>query len=1272
MKYLSVFILSLVCNQGFSQSPDSSTSMMSIAETPAKYPSLLWQVSGKGLKKPSYLYGTMHVSRKMVFRLTDSFFKALYSADVVALESDANKWIDELAEEGYGRYSFYDFLRRYGNNTGFYNAAFNLNFPKKNLFGYILQKEEELADAMMYRNSEQSRDFSEEQFLDMFIHQAGMKLNKQVTGLEDFKVSRKMVAKSRKPDSKKDKKDTKKKRVNYYGEDGVYEQIENAYRTGNLDLLDSLETLTAPSRNFLRWMLWERNKVMAKSFDSIVKTGKILFAGVGAAHVPGDSGVVEELRRMGYTVRPVFGKNTRWAAKQKEVIDAVDVKQNMQSFVSHRGDFSAVFPGTPLDYTQAGNVEYFYPDMANGAYYKITRLPYYGALSNQTPQHVLNRIDSLLFENIPGKILEKKWITRNGHPGIDIKNQTSIGDHQRFMIFATPVNLWFIKVSGQRTFARKKNADDFFNSFQILEKSDGGWNKYSPQAGGYEVNWPGQVVQLKSKRDTTKSLLGHTDLHTADKDGNYYFVREADYPEYPGNWDEDTFDLAELITALNFNLKGKELEIRQSKTGSASSAEASFYSQVANSKLYVKYIKIAGKFYLVGTKHKNETEAKKFLESFKLTPYKYHKKFETLTDSFLMFKTSTLEIPNFGKPKDRDEENSGSYMYGLRYDEKEELKDTLDIQDQYESNSYYYNSGESIAVRRSINSVFGSNIVRDSTIARMKRKAKSDSKFVQGLDTANKNGWTILRFTLADTSTTFNEVHINMVRGREEYWLSYYQDASLGSTPFIKEFTENFTPIDTARYFRMSEKMRKDSVLRGIFNPDSLIRNNFREILRDLYWKYEDIPSLVNTAKKLNRFKEKDDENRLWRFIVRESSDKNHPAIIPYLKDIFYESADTVQQQIEILNVLSDMNNTEATAMFAKLIIEETPLTNSSWEMSSLLNGLSDTLKYSAPVFPALFELLRYNEYKDEVINLAASMLDSQLLKKESYLQYKNSLLMEFRDEWKREMASNTNSSSNDYSTEWEWGGGSGSSKKKYEDEGYGKNVRESKSEIFSKYRYGNSEDYEENKLINLAKLLMPYFDEKDISKRISKTVLSGKRPDRFKWVMFLLNNDKPLADSILKVFTSRPDYRWMLLSAKLPKAAADTLMPILQDPQKMAYTFLSSANRGNQDSMVFIEKRSINHKDRKGTVYFYKHTYKNGYYDEWYLDWVLIPEDLSKVKPVKKNPVYYIKNADLSSTVSEKEQIDLQMEYLMKFDHPHWGMRELVKSGRRSYSYDF
>src|SRR6478736_8275763 len=38
----------------------------------AQYPSLLWEISGNGLEKPSYLYGTIHTGDERVFAFGDS------------------------------------------------------------------------------------------------------------------------------------------------------------------------------------------------------------------------------------------------------------------------------------------------------------------------------------------------------------------------------------------------------------------------------------------------------------------------------------------------------------------------------------------------------------------------------------------------------------------------------------------------------------------------------------------------------------------------------------------------------------------------------------------------------------------------------------------------------------------------------------------------------------------------------------------------------------------------------------------------------------------------------------------------------------------------------------------------------------------------------------------------------------------------------------------------------------------------------------------------
>jgi len=89
MRNLTAFAILLFCySLAFSQSTKVP---------PKNYPSLLWEITGNGLNKPSYLFGTMHVSSKMVFHLSDSFYLGIKSADVVALETDMGSWQDDFS-----------------------------------------------------------------------------------------------------------------------------------------------------------------------------------------------------------------------------------------------------------------------------------------------------------------------------------------------------------------------------------------------------------------------------------------------------------------------------------------------------------------------------------------------------------------------------------------------------------------------------------------------------------------------------------------------------------------------------------------------------------------------------------------------------------------------------------------------------------------------------------------------------------------------------------------------------------------------------------------------------------------------------------------------------------------------------------------------------------------------------------------------------------------------------------------------------------------------
>lgn len=84
----------------------------------------------------------------------------------------------------------------------------------------------------------------------------------------------------------------------------VGEWILQNYIAAELDKLYEYSKQSKSVRQ-VSMVLNNRNDVMARRLDSLGKTGSV-FCAVGAAHLPGDSGVLNLLRKRGFTVTPVF------------------------------------------------------------------------------------------------------------------------------------------------------------------------------------------------------------------------------------------------------------------------------------------------------------------------------------------------------------------------------------------------------------------------------------------------------------------------------------------------------------------------------------------------------------------------------------------------------------------------------------------------------------------------------------------------------------------------------------------------------------------------------------------------------------------------------------------------------------------------------------------------------------------------------------------------------------------------------------------------------
>ncbi|MBL0144631.1 MAG: TraB/GumN family protein [Chitinophagaceae bacterium] len=160
-------------------------------QAPTKYPSLFWEITGNGLKKPSYLFGTMHVSSKLVFHLSDSFYYALKNVDAVALELNPDIWQGQMVrlakmQENYARFtkaSGEDFLTE---------NSFRINKYEDEL-KLAMSTEPTVVNSLLYRSYKAKEDFEEDTFLDLYIFQTGKKLGKRATGVEDYYETEKIV-----------------------------------------------------------------------------------------------------------------------------------------------------------------------------------------------------------------------------------------------------------------------------------------------------------------------------------------------------------------------------------------------------------------------------------------------------------------------------------------------------------------------------------------------------------------------------------------------------------------------------------------------------------------------------------------------------------------------------------------------------------------------------------------------------------------------------------------------------------------------------------------------------------------------------------------------------------------------------------------------------------------------------------------------------------------------------------------------------------------------
>jgi uncharacterized protein YbaP (TraB family) len=952
------------------------------SQTSKKYPTLLWKITGNGLKKPSYLYGTMHVSNRVAYHLSEQFFDALKSVDVVGLETNPGEWLANMEKTG-ELSQVNQFSNPYLYNPNFYKSSFNISFPDKRMLQGILSYDPDIINGLLYRHNRSKENFEENTYIDLFIFQSASKLNKQVISLEDFVQSEIKARLSALPDDVEDEEENYGKYKDYYS---TAQKIEDAYRDGNLDMLDSLSKLTS-SKNTQKYLINDRNVFFVNTIDSVLKT-KSLFSGVGAAHLPGEEGVIELLRKKGYTLEPLIPKNSKKSAEEKDELDMKIKPVVFNKQTVSDSAFSVSLPGKLSQIVNLENVKYYInADMVNGNFYTIVRLKYFGPLYNYSAQQMQQKVDSLLFEYIPGKILFKKEITaNNGMKGIELVNKTRRGDEQHYQIFFSDLEMILFKLGGKQQYATGNEAKQFFSSIQFQNKNEN-LVDFAPKTKGFSIKIPGNYTYVKNEGSSMKGLV--EDLYSYQKNTKqFYGIKHAVFNDFD-YLEEDTVELnlfSKHITG-NFGYKEsikkeitEELGFPCLKISSKNKTGNNFYG-----KLYIKGVH----YYLVYFISEKESNFNNdYFSSFKLTDFELVNKVKEVTDQDFAFKALDEVSDN---ALSRFNEN-----YTKEYNKtqgKKEKKEEKNFDFNYKSSTKAYfspSSNEYVNISYEKFNDYDYRTVKEFEEFIIKNIKEMNSMVPTQITTSNKDG--LYKFTtiIRDTATR-RAIDLRIfVKNGIRYEISAPYDTTLGLKNWTKGFMDSFLPKDTVIGKNIFEN-KFSKLLDDLVSNDTLLRKQANQSFQaevSIQKVYADDIIKFITDKRIDKVNE--DTKAL--LFVNAGTLESEKIIAPY-KNLYKQYTDSFYLQLCLLKGLAYLKTQNSYNTFQGLLMSEVPLVGNESTVSDVFAALNDSLELCKNFFPAMLSLTRYDEYKPAVYSLLASMVNKKIIGVNAYLAQKENIL---------------------------------------------------------------------------------------------------------------------------------------------------------------------------------------------------------------------------------------------------------------------------------------
>ncbi|WP_035645336.1 TraB/GumN family protein [Flavobacterium sp. ASV13] len=972
----------------------------------AQNKSLFWEISGNGLTKNSYLYGTMHVNEKVSFHLSDSFFKNLLGSDIVANESNPETW-GEL--NGLMKNDDYNF------SPSFYSEFYLFPASKENIKTLFVNDNAKYFKNMLSGAEGDQADFQENTVLDMFIFQTGKKYKKKIAGLEDAKQSMLSILNIMDEDAVA-KDENKTALLKILKNRNPTEVLKEYYREKDIVMLDSIYKLMF-SKKAHDALIVNRNKVMTKSIDSIAKTGS-LFSAVGAAHLGGNEGIIALLRQKGYTVKPIIDTFTESGKNQKKTIEAYFPNPNFSVTTTKDKMLQLPLYKTTID----ENENLGSPDFTNGGAITIKRIPLNYFLKKNDIPYNIKSLDSLFFENIAGDIIEKKYFEQNNYAGYDIKNVTKTGNSQHSKFFVTPLEIISVSMTGPSNYVRQYENEVFENIKIKPFKNE--WEKIKPLKGGFEAEIPSFNFVFGNNTETGPDI----DIQAFDnQEKGYYFLREKTLNDIE-TLENSEYEQRQIHYEFYLQQDQDSTDVQYNKIENSLISS----SKIGNRNMKLKTVIAGNKYYLLGTVNTSEENTNRFFKSFSISPFVYSSKSKIYVDSIANYK---IEIP--------EKENENLFL-NLNPDKKTR-KNTFNSSIKFQ----HFNSetGQKIILKYYKYPKYERNLPIDSIQNKFKKEFLKqdyedftetyfdDENFTDNLtsllsaEVYTKNGFSASLWNkmLLNKKDNYEFITENTTYNKEDK--SYIINAIVSKPNAVQAIKYKVLYKDNTTYLLSTlvgkNYKNEDAFIEKTFNSLSFVKNNQTESSEDKVKLFiEDAKSKSDTIRYsalksintldvsdndfesltnfIDTFNFKENETDAITTLLEKIGGMKDERVISYLENYYKKEAVKTDIQISILKALSNQKSKTAYKKINELFDYDLPIPDNQYAIANLFSAFEEDSENSKELFPNVFQYYSIKEYHNPVITFCNSLFEQKLISVKKLKAFKKLILTNTKLEYKR------------------------------------------------------------------------------------------------------------------------------------------------------------------------------------------------------------------------------------------------------------------------------